>query len=367
MSSSLARIGAAVLFVGGLAAAQSRTMYFDDASGLSAEAQFTLTGGGSMLEIRFENTSTGVPMGFDAADQILTGVSFDLGAPGVNVGDPLILGGSVETGATSASLNFDISNVGASADVTGEWGYANSPTTNTYPNFVSAHGAGATPFGGTNLDGPAGLAGPAGGLIGPSIFVDLGGQSAIQFEIIATISLDAVLTDLDFLDNGARVEYGSDAAFLDVCALPFETVVPDPLGLNLQNGLFPAGDTLPFLGNMNYVVKVDDAADSCDITPGAATYVIVNEAPLTSLLIPNAGCAPGMPGNLMLDVLDPSVHYSGPVMWNGPGDPACHTFAVPNDPSICGGICRGQGLFVDIGGTAGPFVLTNVVEFNLGS
>lgn len=367
MSAFLVRCAAAALLLGGVPLAQSRTLLFSDASGLSAAAEFTLVGGGSMLEIRFENTSTGVPMGTDSASQILTGLSFDLGAPGVDGDDPQILGGTVATGPASASIGFSLVNVGASADVSGEWGYANGPTTNTLPNFISAHTAGATPFGGTNLDGPAGLAGPSGGVIGSMIFVDLGGQAAIQSEVVATLTLDTPLADLDFLDNGARVEYGSDATFLDVCALAAEEIVLDPLDLNLQSGLFPGGETLPFLGNSSYVVKMDDADDVCGITPGAATYVIVNEAAPISLLVPGAGCTPGSPGNLMLDLLHSSVHYSGPIPWSGPGDPACHTFAVPSDPSICGGVCRGQGLFVDVGGAAGPFVLTNLVQFNLGS
>ena len=62
-----------------------------DPSGLGAEAEFALINP-TTLEIRLRNTSTGAPAAFDSADQILTSVSFDLGAPGVQSGDPLITG-----------------------------------------------------------------------------------------------------------------------------------------------------------------------------------------------------------------------------------------------------------------------------------
>ena len=354
---------ALALLTSGVAGAQSQTLYFFDANGLSAEAEFTLMGGGSQLEIRFRNRSEAIPMGFSNSDQILSGISFDLGAPGQVAGDPEIVSGTVMTGPSSSSINFD-TDIGPNADVSGEYGFANSPTTNTYPNFVSAHGAGSTPFGGSNLDGPASLAGPAGGIVS-SAHIDLGGQGAIEDEIIATVDLSVMIADLTFLENGARIEYGSDAAFLDECeTFATNVVVEDPLGLNASGALFPAG-ALPVIGT-NYPVKMDDAADQCGITPGSLSWVIVNESPMISAVIPGFGCAPGQAGNLMIDVFDPQTHFSGPVAWNGPGEPACHSFVIADNPALCGQICRGQGFWIDPMGDSGPVILTNVVEFVLG-
>ena len=189
---------------------------FSDASGLTAEAEFTLLNP-MTLEIRLKNLSSGVPAGFDSADQLLTGISFDIGAQGV--GDPEITGGSVKIGPTSQSVNFDqvMSQLGPGEDVTGEYGYGNSGGSGALTNFVSAHIAHGTPFGGTNLDGPLNLSGPQGGLIANPIPMSIGGLGAIQNEVIITVTLDSTLANLDFLAaNGVRFEFGSDAAFFTI-------------------------------------------------------------------------------------------------------------------------------------------------------
>ena len=59
-------------------------IFFSDPSGLSAEAEFTMLNP-TTLEVRLRNTSTGVPFGFDEADQLLTGISWDFGEVGQNV------------------------------------------------------------------------------------------------------------------------------------------------------------------------------------------------------------------------------------------------------------------------------------------
>ena len=55
---------------------------FSDPAGLAAEAEFTLLNP-TTLQIRLKNTSTGAPGGFQASDQILTGISWDFGPPGL--------------------------------------------------------------------------------------------------------------------------------------------------------------------------------------------------------------------------------------------------------------------------------------------
>ena len=195
---------------------------FNDPSGLSAEAEFTLVNP-TTLQIRLKNTSTGVPVGFQSADQLLTGVSWDFGHPGWN-GDVMITGGQVYTGLTSASVNFSVQNVGANQDVSGEYGYGNMDGTGALTNFVSANAAQGTPFGGPNLDGPASVDGPQGGLLSSAFSIPLGGIGAIQDEIIATLTLSGPYTNAelltDLLNNGTRVEFGSDAAFIPGVFVP---------------------------------------------------------------------------------------------------------------------------------------------------
>ncbi len=194
---------------------------FSDPSGLGAQAEFTLVDP-TTLKVRLRNTSTGVPGGFDSSDQLLTGISWDFGALGINGGDITITGGSVVTGPTSFSINFDITNVGSNAVVSGEWGFGNMDGSGALINFISGTTAGATPFGGPNLDSTVGIDGPQAGLVANPALVPLGGLGAIQDEIIATLSLSAAITKAellgDLLGNGVRVEFGSDAAFLDIPA-----------------------------------------------------------------------------------------------------------------------------------------------------
>jgi hypothetical protein len=202
---------------------------FSDPSGLSAEAEFTLLNA-TTLEVRLRNTSTGTPDGFDSSDQLLTGLSWDFGLLGSNPGDVEITGGSVIIGPSSASVNFDTGSYTAGDDVSGEYGYGNNDGTGAMLNFISGNTAQATPFGGANLDGPASIDGPQAGLVANPILVPLGGLGAIQNEIIATLTLSAPLLDLSFLDdNGAQVEFGSDAAFI---------FVPGPASAVLLMGAF---------------------------------------------------------------------------------------------------------------------------------
>jgi MYXO-CTERM domain-containing protein len=195
--------------------ASAALLLFSDPSGLSAEVEFTIINAGNGLQIRIRNTSTNVPGGFSAADQLLTGVSWDAGALGINGGDVQITGGSVVTGPNSQSWNFSVLNVGANADVSGEYGYGNNDGSGALPNFVSGNNAGNTPYGGANLDATVNLDGPQAGLVSSAFSVPLGGLGAIEDEIIHTVSLSQTINNLDvIIGNGVRVEFGSDAAFL---------------------------------------------------------------------------------------------------------------------------------------------------------
>ena len=212
------RWGVCVLVALAGAAQAGELFLLSDPSGLAAEAEFTLLGPTS-LQVRLRNTSTGVPLGSTEADQILTGVSWDFGAPGVNVGDVDIIAGSVMTGPTSLSLNFSVTDVGPSADVSGEYGYGNDDGTGALPNFISSNTAGSIGFGGANLDGPADRDGPQAGLVAAPVLIPLNGLGAIQDEIIATVTLDRPITEQELLadlySHHVRVEFGSDATFLE--------------------------------------------------------------------------------------------------------------------------------------------------------
>lgn len=193
----------------GSSATAGLVVSFSDVSGLAGEAEFTLVNA-TTLQVRLRNISTGVPGGFSNSDQLLTSLAFNLpGAVGIT-------SGSVFTGATSSSVNFDITNVGANADVSGEWGYGNGGTTGfgSLVNYFSSNNAGATAFGAVNLDATAGLDGPQGGLISSTPLVPIGGLGAIQDEVVATLNLSAAISDLSFLSDGVMIEFGSDAAFI---------------------------------------------------------------------------------------------------------------------------------------------------------
>jgi len=185
------------------------------ANGLSGEAEFTLVTG-TQLQIRLKNTTGVVPAGFQGAAQILTAVGFDLGAAGNQASDPTITGGNVKVGPTSFSVNFDVQSKLAGDDVSGEWGYSNTAQSGQLANYIAAMAAGTTGFGGPNLDGPGNLDGPQGGLISAGSGATLGGLGAVENEVVITLNLSKSIPNLDFLNRGARFEFGSDAFFLDV-------------------------------------------------------------------------------------------------------------------------------------------------------
>ncbi|MCB9838329.1 MAG: hypothetical protein H6813_03240 [Phycisphaeraceae bacterium] len=208
-------IMAAAVAAAGLAMAapaSATIISFMDSSGLSAEAEFTLLNP-NQIQIRLKNTSTGVPMGFDSADQLLTGLTWDT----FGVAGQTITGGTAITGPDSSSIGFNHANVGPGGDVGGEWGYGMGPISGLSNFFITGNMSGQTLFGGANLDGPANGDGPQAGLVADPALVALGGTGAIQDEIIVTINLSLPQPNLDFLSVAdVYVEYGSDAAFVHV-------------------------------------------------------------------------------------------------------------------------------------------------------
>ncbi|RMF94377.1 MAG: PEP-CTERM sorting domain-containing protein [Candidatus Schekmanbacteria bacterium] len=193
---------------------------FSDPSGLSAEAEFSVVD--SKLQIILTNNSSGVPIGFDNGDQLLTSVAFDLPS-GV-----FISGGRAFINTGSISENFDriSSQLTEGADVSVEWGYGNSSQTGfgSSNNFISTMKSGTTPFvyatSKTNLDGPINLDGPQAGLTNGVI--PLGGLGAINNSIIVKLDIGGI--DLSLMSNADSTlsyiashnvvfEWGSDASF----------------------------------------------------------------------------------------------------------------------------------------------------------
>jgi hypothetical protein len=206
-----------MLMVGSMAAAD-QIFFFSDPSGLAAEVVFTRIAP-KVLEVRVRNTSTGVPEDFDdSSDQILTGVSWDFGAPGINAGDPQIIDGTVVIGPGSSSIDFDTGSYGPGDDVSGEYGYGNFDGTGLLTNYISVMSAEeTTPFGGPNLTGPPELDGPVGGLVANPPIEPLPSMGTIQDQIIATLTLNKAVPNLNFLSsNLVRIEFGSDMAFVTV-------------------------------------------------------------------------------------------------------------------------------------------------------
>lgn len=203
--------------------AGASTVQFADPSGLSAEATFALLNGGSTLQIALKNTSTAAPGNFGAADHLLTTIGFNLN--GLSV---VKAGSTVNIGATSQSMNFNAFH-GPGSDISGEFGFGNNGNTGfgSLVNFVSSsQGGNPTRFNGPNLHGPANsLNGPSGGLISPALTSSIANHAAVNSEVIFTLNLSGVLTDLSFIQNGVRIEFGSDKLFLDGITT---TIIPLP-------------------------------------------------------------------------------------------------------------------------------------------
>lgn len=336
-------------------------VFFSDPSGLAAQARFELTNGGNTLVVTVCNTSTGSPVWFTLQDQLLSSLAFDLGAPGVNASDPGIASGTVRTGPTSASINFSLAAVGPDQDVSGEYGYGNAGAGTLRPNFVSSMDLGGLPFGGPNLDATTELSGPEGGLMAGLASIPLTGESGIQNEIVIELNLDQALSDMQFLsDGGASVGFGSGTLNMDATCDhdSYSVTTPDAGGLNAPNSLFPMG--IPSIGNPNYKVCMDEAANACGITPRTFTFVAFSPG-LASILLPGFGCLPGSPGELMIDLSLPHM-VLGPQLWSGPGSPACHPLPIPADPTLCRTVCFGQGIWFD----PTRFILTNRLDFVIG-
>lgn len=218
----------------GLAAGSEATpILYDAGDGLSASADFSVTG--STLSILLSNTSTS-PFGGQngSTNMVLSSLSFDL-PTGVS-----ITGGTV---ALAPGSNIVSSTTGtawaiqSAADFNSQYGFSNVGIGNTgggslpnATNAITSHNNGGTSV--ISFTGSSGL--PGGGLtwgLVPNGSSDIGNnQTFIQNSILLTLSLSAPLADLSFLTSGSYVEFGSDYQY--VPGTP-NTPIPEPASLLL--------------------------------------------------------------------------------------------------------------------------------------
>ncbi len=184
----------------------------DPLNGLEARATFTTAG--AQMTVLLENTSTGVPSGFQTADSLLVSIGFNLPA-GILIatGDAAVIGaGSLGIGSWTGR------NAGDS--VAEEWLWTNDfggDLMQTYAQVISTssgQGGGTV----TRFDGGSGsVGGPYGGMAADPPHRGIpANQPAVSDSILFTLTLSGSLSDpeLASVANASIVEYGSDARYL---------------------------------------------------------------------------------------------------------------------------------------------------------
>ncbi len=113
----------------------------------------------------------------------------------------------------------------------------------------------------------------------------------------------------------------------------------------------------PVLGDVMRV-RMDDPTNAAGLTPGVArTYWFGN------FVHPNFPCGLVKPYGEVLIALSPAPGLAGaPVLWQGPGIPAVHSIAIPNDLSLLGTFVGTQGVFLE----PGKVVLTDAIDLLIG-
>lgn len=208
-------------FVVATASAGTITVVFNvDAGGNTSnplnglEARATFTTSGTQMTVLLENTSTGVPSGFLAADSLLVSIGFSL-PTGILIatGDAAVVAdGSLGIGSWTGRVAGD--------SVAEEWLWTNEyggDLMSPYAQVISTsdgQGGGST----TRFDGGSGsVNGPYGGMAAdPPILNIHGSKPAVSNSILFTVTLSGNLSDseLESMANAGIVEFGSDARYL---------------------------------------------------------------------------------------------------------------------------------------------------------
>ena len=186
-------------------------------NGLQARATFNIAG--DQLSILVENTSEGVPMGFEASDSLLVSLGFNL--PGVAI----LSGNTAVIGPGSSGLGL-WSSLGEGDSVAEEWLWTNDgagdllESLNQVITTSSGTGSGtATMFGG----GSGNVNGPWGGMAADPILVDLpANKPAVSDSIAFSLTLTSSLTEAELasITANSMVEFGSDQKYLVPRVIP---------------------------------------------------------------------------------------------------------------------------------------------------
>jgi hypothetical protein len=188
----------------------------DPLNGLSARATYELAG--THLTILLENTSTGLPSGFDTAASLLVSLGFNL-PDGVMfaAGNSSVIGtGGYGLGQWSGRTAGD--------SVGEEWVWSNSGSGDlleSYDQILSTHEGAKNAV---RFDGGSGsIGGPYGGIATDAPLMNI---PASQYAVAGSILFDLTLTDtltaaqLSEAAHGALVEFGSDDRYLSFNPVP---------------------------------------------------------------------------------------------------------------------------------------------------
>lgn len=199
-------------------------------NGLAARATWDIDG--TTLTITLENTSSGIPTSFEASDQLVVSLGFNLPK-----GNGILSGDSALIGPASSGLG-DWSGRGPGDSVGEEWLWTNEfggDVMKAWRQIIStSSGQGAgnhTTFEG-KLNGD--VDGPFGGIAADPPFVAIpNNRRAVSDSIVFSLTLAGTLTldELADLANGSIVEFGSDMRYLGAPA-------PGAIGLLAMAGMF---------------------------------------------------------------------------------------------------------------------------------
>ena len=190
--------------------------------GLAAEATFSTSG--TQLTILLQNTSTGLPSGFDSAASLLVSLGMNLPS-----GMTIVSGDSATIGPDSVGL-AQWSSLRAGDSVNGQWAWTNLGGGDLLASYAqvittSEGSHGLTQFGG----GTARVNGPFGGIAPNPVLRSIpGSKQAVSDTIEFVLTLSDLLTEAQLreLAQGSMVEFGSDERYL----------VPEPASLALVIG-----------------------------------------------------------------------------------------------------------------------------------
>lgn len=181
-------------------------------NGLSARATFQATD--NLLIILLENTSTGVPDGFDTAASLLVSIGMNL-PDGVSI----VSGDTATIGPGSIGLR-QWSSRGPGDSVREQWAWTNSgggDLLGAYAQVITtSHGSqDLSLFGG----GDPAINGPFGGIAANPVLISIpASKYAVSDSIEFALTLSVVLTgaQIETLARGSIVEFGSDERYLEV-------------------------------------------------------------------------------------------------------------------------------------------------------